>query len=161
VHPADLRIDRRPQLRTSLGEVGQSLKYLTGFNRRFHLKLDPSNVQYTSLAFGKRLHESGIVSSMGSVGDAYDNAAAESFIATLKSELLYRYSWPTRLDAELAISDFTEVFYNRRRRRSTIGMLSPAEFERRWYEEQELASLVKSQEVYGTRAGSACHLRPC
>jgi len=48
----------------------------------------------TSLAFGKRLRESGIVSPMGSVGDAFDNAAAESFIATLKSELLHRYSWP-------------------------------------------------------------------
>lgn len=99
--------------------------------------------QYTSLAFGKRLRESGIVSSMGSVGDAYDNAAAESFIATLKSELLYRYSWPTRLDAELAIFDFVEVFYNRKRRHTTIGVISPAEFERRWYQEQESASLVK------------------
>ena len=80
---------------------------------------------------------------MGSVGDAYDNAAAESFIATLKSELLHRYSWPTRLDAELAIFDFTEVFYNRKRRHTTIGMISPAEFERRWYEEQDTLSVVK------------------
>ncbi len=80
---------------------------------------------------------------MGSVGDAYDNAAAESFIATLKCELVHRYSWPTRLDAELAIFDFTEVFYNRKRRHTTIGAISPAEFERRWYEEQETASLVK------------------
>jgi putative transposase len=99
--------------------------------------------QYTSLAFGTRLRESGIVSSMGSVGNAYDNAAAESFIATIKSELLYRYSWPARLDAELAIFDFTEVFYNRKRRHTTIGMISPAEFERRWYEEHEMTSLVK------------------
>jgi len=99
--------------------------------------------QYTSLAFGKRLRESGIVSSMGSVGDAFDNAAAESFIATLKSELLHRYSWPTRLDAELAIFDFVEVFYNRKRRHTTIRTISPAEFERRWYEEQDSASPVK------------------
>ncbi len=104
--------------------------------------LEPN--QYTSLAFGKRLRDSGIVSSMGSVGDAYDNAAAESFIATLKSELLHRYSWPTRVDAELAIFDFVEVFYNRKRRHTTIGMTSPADFERRWYEEQVSASLVKS-----------------
>ena len=81
---------------------------------------------------------------MGSVGDAFDNAAAEAFVATLKSELLHRYSWPTRLDAELAIFDFTEAFYNRKRRHSTIGTISPAEFERRWYEDQETASLVKS-----------------
>jgi putative transposase len=99
--------------------------------------------QYTSLAFGKRLRESGIVSSMGSVGDAYDNAAAESFIATLKSELLHRFSWPTRRDAELAIFDFTEVFYNRKRRHTTIGTISPAEFERRWYEKQKTPSFVK------------------
>ncbi len=99
--------------------------------------------QYTSLAFGKRLRDSGIVSSMGSVGDAYDNAAAESFIATLKSELLHRHSWPTRLDAELAIFDFIEIFYNRKRRHTTIGMISPAEFERRWHESREPATLVK------------------
>ncbi len=89
--------------------------------------------QYTSLAFGKRLSESGIVSSMGSVGDAYDNAAAESFIATIKSELLHRYSWPTRMDAELAVFDFIEVFYNRRRRHSTNGLLSPMVFEERYW----------------------------
>ncbi|CAN5610267.1 hypothetical protein BH24ACT26_BH24ACT26_08990 [soil metagenome] len=98
---------------------------------------------HTGLAFGKRLRESSIVSSMGSVGDAYDNAAAESFVATLKTELLHRFSWPTRLDAELAIFDFTEIFYNRRRRHTTIGTISPAQSERRWYEEQEMASLVK------------------
>jgi putative transposase len=89
--------------------------------------------QYTSLAFGKRLKESGILSSMGSVGDAYDNSAAESFIATLKCELLYRYSWPTRTDAELAIFDFIEVFYNRRRRHSTIAQVSPLVFEKRYW----------------------------
>ena len=89
--------------------------------------------QYTSLAFGKRLSQSGIVSSMGSVGDAYDNAAAESFIATIKSELLHRYSRPTRMDAELAICDFVEVFYNRRRRHSTNGQLSPMVFEERYW----------------------------
>ncbi len=89
--------------------------------------------QYTSLAFGKRLRESGIVSSMGSVGDAYDNAAAESLVATLKTELLHRYSWPRRLDAELAIFDYVETFYNRRRRHSTIGQVSPMVFEERYW----------------------------
>lgn len=70
---------------------------------------------------------------MGSVGDAYDNSAAESFIATLKCELLYRHSWPSRTDAELAIFDFIEVFYNRRRRHSTIGQVSPLVFEERYW----------------------------
>jgi putative transposase len=89
--------------------------------------------QYTSLAFGKRLRESGIVASVGSVGDAYDNAAAESFVATLKTELLHRYSWPRRLDAELAIFDYVESFYNRRRRHSTIGHVSPMVYEERYW----------------------------
>jgi putative transposase len=89
--------------------------------------------QYTSLAFGKRLRESGIVASTGSVGDAYDNAAAESFVATLKTELLHRYSWPRRLDAELAIFDYIETFYNRKRRHSTIGQVSPMVYEDRYW----------------------------
>jgi putative transposase len=59
-------------------------------------------VQYTSLSFGKRLEEAGIVPSMGSVGSAYDNSMAESFIATLKCELLYGDSWPTRAFARRA-----------------------------------------------------------
>jgi putative transposase len=69
---------------------------------------------------------------MGSVGDAYDNSAAESFIATVKAELLHRHSWPTRFDAELAIFDFVEAFYNRKRRHSTIGQVSPEVFEQRY-----------------------------
>jgi putative transposase len=89
--------------------------------------------QYTSLAFGKRLRESGIVASTGSVGDAYDNAAAESFVATLKTELLHRYSWPRRLDAELAIFDYVEAFYNRKRRHSTIGQVSPLVYEETYW----------------------------
>lgn len=81
--------------------------------------------QYTSLAFGKTLQEAGIVSSMGSIGDAFDNAAAEAFVATLKSEPIYRRSWPTRAEVELEIFDYIEAFYNRRRRHSTIGTSHP------------------------------------
>ncbi len=72
-------------------------------------------VQYTSLSFGKRLEETGIVPSMGSVGSAYDNALAESFIATLKTELLHRHSWPRREAARTAIFEYLEGFYNRYR----------------------------------------------
>jgi hypothetical protein len=71
------------------------------------------------------------VSSMGSVGDAYDKAAAVSFVATLKCEQLHRYSWPRRLDAELAMFDYVETFYNRRRRHSTVGQVSPMVYEER------------------------------
>jgi putative transposase len=86
-------------------------------------------VQYTSLSFGKRLEDKGFVPSMGRVGSAYDNALAESFVATLKTELLYRRSWPTRQVARTAIFEYIEGFYNTRRRHSALGYLSPAEFE--------------------------------
>jgi putative transposase len=86
-------------------------------------------VQYTSLSFGKRLENEGLVPSMGRVGSAYDNALAESFVATLKTELLYRNSWPTRQMARTAIFEYIEGFYNNRRRHSALGHLSPAEYE--------------------------------
>lgn len=85
--------------------------------------------QYTSLVFGRRLQEAGILGSMGTVGDALDNAVAESFYATLQTELLDRQSWPTRPRLRSAIFEYIEVFYNRRRRHSTLGYLSPAEFD--------------------------------
>jgi putative transposase len=88
--------------------------------------------QYTSLAFGRRCREAGIAGSMGSVGDAYDNAVAESFFATLETELIDRHSWRTRADARLAVFDFIEAWYNPHRRHRFIGQLSPAEFERRY-----------------------------
>ena len=86
-------------------------------------------VQYTSLSFGKRLQDEGLVPSMGRVGSAYDNALAEAFVATLKTELLYRSSWPTRQAVRTAIFEYIEGFYNTRRRHSSLGHLSPAEFE--------------------------------
>jgi putative transposase len=90
-------------------------------------------VQYTSLSFGKQLEEAGIVPSMGSVGCAYDNAMAESFIATLKTELLYREdsssSWPTRECARTAIFEYLEGFYNRYRLHSALGYKSPVDYE--------------------------------
>jgi putative transposase len=86
--------------------------------------------QYASLAFGRRLRETGLVASMGSVGDALDNAVAESFFATLECELLDRHAWPTRQGLRTAVFDFIEVFYNRQRRHSTLAHASPATYER-------------------------------
>ncbi len=86
--------------------------------------------QYTSVEFGGALKRAGILPSMGSVGDAYDNAMAESFVATLKKELLHPETWPTRDAARGAIFEYIECFYNPRRRHSSIGYLSPAEYER-------------------------------
>jgi putative transposase len=85
--------------------------------------------QYTSLAFGRRLQQAGLVASMGTIGDALDNAVAESFFATLECELLDRYNWPTRQALRTAVFDFIEVFYNRQRRHSTLDYLTPTDYE--------------------------------
>jgi putative transposase len=85
--------------------------------------------QYVSLAFGQAAREAGIARSMGSKGDAYDNAVAESFFATLKKELVHRRSWPTRRELTSEVFEYIEAFYNRIRRHSTLGMLSPLDFE--------------------------------
>jgi putative transposase len=87
--------------------------------------------QYTSIAFGKRCAEMGVRPSMGSVGDAYDNAMAESFFATLECELLDRRSFKTKTEARTALFTYIEGWYNPRRRHSGLGYLSPANFERK------------------------------
>src|SRR5207302_7609264 len=85
--------------------------------------------QYVSLTFGRAAGEAGITISMGSRGDAYDNAVAETFFATLKKELVNRRSWPDRLELQSAVFEYIEAFYNRQRRHSTLGMLSPVHYE--------------------------------
>jgi putative transposase len=85
--------------------------------------------QYTSVEFGSRLKEAGLLPSMGSVADAYDNSMAESFVSTLKRELIQRRSWPNRQSARTAIFEYIEGFYNTRRRHSALGHLSPSEYE--------------------------------
>ncbi len=88
--------------------------------------------QYTSLAFGRRCREVGVRPSMGSVGDAYDNAMAESFFATLECELLDRRRFRTQAEAKLAVFDWIEGWYNSRRRHSALGRVSPLTYERRF-----------------------------
>lgn len=85
--------------------------------------------QYSSITFGHRLTEAGIVPSMGSVADPYDNALAESFVATLKREVVGRVSWPTREQVRSAMFEYIEVFYNRKRLHSALGYQSPADYE--------------------------------
>jgi len=87
--------------------------------------------QYTSIAFGKRCKEAGVTTSMGSIGDCFDNAMCESFNATLECELLAQNRFKTQREASLAIFDFIEGWYNPHRRHSALGYLSPNNFERR------------------------------
>lgn len=95
--------------------------------------------QYTRLAFGQRLREAGLLASMGSRGDCFDNAMAESFFATLECELLARHRFPTRNAARLALFEYIEGFDNTHRRHSALGYLSPMAYERRWTIEAQVA----------------------
>ncbi len=88
--------------------------------------------QYASIALGARLLEAGIAPSMGAPGTAYDNAMAESFFASLETELIDRSSWANPGQARSAVFEWIERFYNRRRRHSSLGYLTPDEFERRF-----------------------------
>lgn len=85
--------------------------------------------QYTSYAFGKRCREAGIMPSMGSVGDAYDNAMAESFFATLEREVLKRRRFKSQAEARMAIFEWIEGWYNPHRRHSGLGYRSPVNYE--------------------------------
>lgn len=99
--------------------------------------------QYVALAFGQFARANGISQSMGQVGSAYDNSVAETFFATLKKELIYRRSWQTRNEIRTEVFEFIEGFYNRQRRHSYLGWLSPSEFERQ-------ASLALTEQVPDT-----------
>ena len=87
--------------------------------------------QFTSLAFGNKLQALGIRASMGSVGDCFDHALIESFFATLECELIDRRLWHTREEARLEVFWWLEAVYNRTRRHSSLGYLSPMEYEAR------------------------------
>ena len=95
--------------------------------------------QYTSLLFGERCRAAGIGRSMGSVGDCFDNALAESFFATLECELLARQPLRTRDEARTAIFTYIEGFYNRQRRHSALGYVSPHAYERRYTQQHAVA----------------------
>jgi putative transposase len=85
--------------------------------------------QYTAVLFTGRCEHAGIQVSMGSIGDCYDNAVCESFHASLKKELIHRRPWPTRAEARSAVFEYIEGWFNPRRRHSTLGYLSPADYE--------------------------------
>jgi putative transposase len=85
--------------------------------------------QFTSWAFSERVRSVGLALSMGRVGDAFDNAMMEAFWARMQTELLNRKKWRTRLELASAIFEYLEVFHNRKRRHSALGMLTPAEYD--------------------------------
>ena len=85
--------------------------------------------QFVSLAFGQQARAAGIAQSMGSRGDCFDNAVAESFFATIKKELINRRAWPAKAELRTEVFDYIETFYNRQRRHSTLGQLSPVDYE--------------------------------
>ena len=86
-------------------------------------------VQYAATDYQRVLAAHGMTPSMSRNGDCYDNAVVESFFATLECELLERADWPTRTKAKAAIFEYIEVWYNRQRRHSALGYLSPIAFE--------------------------------
>lgn len=96
--------------------------------------------QYTSIEFGKHCRLAGVRPSQGSVGDCYDNALCESFFATLECELIDRFRWDTVTQAQRAVFDFIEGWYNPHRLHSALGYVSPALFERRYHDRQSTAN---------------------
>ncbi len=96
--------------------------------------------QYASDDYQKALETSKMVASMSRRGDCWDNAVAESFFATLKRELIHRYFWINKKSVRMAVHEYIEVFYNRKRRHSTNGNLSPVDFERLYFNNAAVAA---------------------
>jgi transposase InsO family protein len=95
--------------------------------------------QYASSDYRRLLKANGIVCSMSRRGNCWDNAVAESFFSTLKLELVYEHDWATRAEARAAIFEYVEIFYNGKRRHSSLGYLSPVDFERHHEETSQAA----------------------
>jgi putative transposase len=118
------------QLRTELMLAAIDMAITTRQPRTGLIHHSDHGCQYTSYAFGKRCQEAGIMPSMGTVGDAYDNAMAESFFATLEREVLRRRRFKSQAEAKMAIFDWLEGWYNPHRRHSALGRRSPVNYER-------------------------------
>ena len=123
----------------AMGEEMTAKLVLAALNMALHTRKPESVIhhsdqgsQYTSLAFGQRCREMGVRPSMGTVGDAYDNAMAESFFATLECELLDRRSWRTKAEARTALFTWIEGWYNPRRLHSSLGYCSPMKYEEKY-----------------------------
>ena len=122
-------IDSRPSTALVTNALGMAID-----QRRPHgdtVIHSDQGTQFTSWAFTRRAVDSGLLPSMGSVGDCYDNAMMESFWSRVQVELLDRQRWSTRIELASAIFEYLEIFHNRQRRHSSLSMLTPLEFEAR------------------------------
>lgn len=132
----------------AMGESLQAKLVLDALNQALQRRQPQSDLQhhsdrgcqYTSQVFQKLLQENNITCSMSATGYCFDNAVAESFFHTLKTECVYHECYKNREQAKQNIFEYVEVFYNNKRRHSTLGYLSPAEFERRYFHQQPLCS---------------------
>ncbi len=95
--------------------------------------------QFTSWSFSQKVREAGLAPSIGAIGCPYDNAVIESFWGRMQVELLNRKSWKTRIELASAIHDYIELFHNTRRRHSALGMLTPNEYEDRYFATHDAA----------------------
>src|SRR5713226_3914807 len=119
--PGDLNLSRNARSDRRLPAIATFLPVL--------LRRPVDSAQYTSVAFGKRCGEAGVRPSMGSVGDAYDNAMAESFFSTLEAELLSRRRFASQAEAKMACFSYIEGWYNPVRLHSGLGYRSPITYE--------------------------------
>jgi transposase InsO family protein len=103
------------------------------------LRRPVESTQYTSAEFRALCDAHGVRRSMGKTGVCWDNALAESFFATYKLELIVPATWPTRARARTATVHWLEAIYNRRRRHSAIDMLSPVDYEERYWDRRAAA----------------------
>ena len=129
-------IDSSPTSSLVTSALGMAIDSRTPVGTVIH---SDQGAQFTSWAFTHRARESGLVPSMGSVGDCFDNAVVEAFWARMQVELLNRRRWRTRIELANAIFEYLEIFHNRQRRHSALGMHTPVEYERIHTDNQPLA----------------------
>ena len=136
--------DRRPPRRCHLAPI-QTNRLLPPANTHPNtstievLQRPVESTQFTSWTFTRRVHESGLIPSMGSIGDCYDNAVIEAFWGRMQTELLNRRTWRTRIELANSMFEYLEIFHNRRRRHSALGMLTPLEYETLYQQRQPVA----------------------
>ena len=123
-------IDSRPTAALVTNALGMAIEQRGPSDGETVIHSD-QGTQFTSWTFTQRAIDSGLLPSMGSVGDCYDNAMIESFWSRMQVELLDRQRWATRVELANAIFEYLEIFHNRRRRHSSLGMLTPIEYEQR------------------------------